>query len=464
MAWRQAGPVVNTTGRATLLVLVALAASAVGAQSRVTLDQAAAVLSTLSSNLPPGLAGLSPEERARAWSTWVDRHDRDVRARLARGDDDSLVNFWLYGTSFTSHPPAIGRAAAMPSATLEDLARRRLDDLLDRVTSPDADERLQFARRVLASRSADPATADGGQRARRFLLETRQRMIAEFAGAERELAAARTRGDGALSGANATIFRDRGISSDTSLLADYGVFVALETIARQRTLAPGSVRRVAVVGPGLDFTNKADGYDFYPQQTLQPFAIVDALRRTGLAAADLRVTTLDINQRVNDHVRNATARATTKPGYVVTLPLDGSERWTSEVLAYWQRWGSAVGTEVPALAPPAVAGLVRTRAVRLDPVVVASVEPRDFNVVVDRLPLPQGERFDLIVATNVLVYYGVFEQALAAANIAAMLEPGGVFVTNTAVVPTAPLRSEAAYLRVAHTTERYDELFWYRRD
>ena len=67
------------------------------------------------------------------------------------------------------------------------------------------------------------------------------------------------------------------------------------------------------------------------------------------------------------------------------------------------------------------------------------------------------------MATNVLVYYDVFEQALAAANVAAMLRPGGVFVTNTAVLPTPPLRATAAYLRVAHTAERYDEMFWYER-
>jgi hypothetical protein len=56
------------------------------------------------------------------------------------------------------------------------------------------------------------------------------------------------------------------------------------------------------------------------------------------------------------------------------------------------------------------------------------------------------------------------DQALAAANVAAMLRPGGLFVTNTAVLPTVPLRPTAAYLRVAHTAERYDEMFWYQRE
>ena len=63
------------------------------------------------------------------------------------------------------------------------------------------------------------------------------------------------------------------------------------------------VRRVAIIGPGLDFTDKQEGYDFYPQQTIQPFAIMDSLVRLGLARAnELSVTTLDLSARVNDHV------------------------------------------------------------------------------------------------------------------------------------------------------------------
>ena len=392
-----------------------LVSSPAAAQSRVTFEQAAPVLNALPSNLPIGLRGRATTEVARLWPSWVEQHDRDVRARLGRGDEDSLVNFWLYGTSFTSHPPAIARASPLP-ASHDDIVNGRLDDLLDRVRDPGDNERLQFASRVLAQPNAE--------RARRFLIDARARMIREFDGTERTLAAARPGGDGALAAANATIFRDRGLSSDTSILSDYSVHVALETIARQRTLAPGSVRRVAVVGPGLDFTNKADGYDYYPQQTIQPFGLINALRRLGLAAADLQVTTFDINARVNEHLKNAASRAASPSGYVVTLPLDGHEAWTGAVLDYWQQWGNAIGNEVAAVPPPAAAGIVKTRAVRVQPAVVSSITPRDLNIVVDRLPLRDDERFDLIVATNVLVYYDVFEQALAAANIACDAQAG----------------------------------------
>jgi hypothetical protein len=431
-------------------------------QARVTFEQASHVLEAMQSSLPEAFRERSLQQIARLWPQWIEQHDRDVRARLERGDEDSLVNFWLYGTSFTSRPPALVGAAA-PPGSFDDIVAGRLEDLLDRVTTPGDDERLQFTGRTLVARNADPASVGGRDRARRFLRDARQRMIREFADAERTVAAARPGGGGALAAANATLFRDRGLSSDTSILSDYGVHVALEAIAHQRTLSPGSVRRVAIVGPGLDFTNKTDGYDYYPQQTIQPFALVDALRRVGLAGADLQVTTFDINTRVNDHLQNAAARAASPSGYVVTLPLDGREVWTDSVLAYWRQWGNAIGNEVTATPPPAAAGLVKARAVRIHSAVVSSIVPRDLNVVVDRLT-GERERFDLIVATNVLLYYDVFEQALAAANVAAMLRPGGLFVTNTAIFPTSPLRPAATYQRVSHTASRYDEVFWYRRE
>lgn len=433
-------------------------------QTRVTFEQAAPVFTALPSNLPPGLRGLSTEQIARQWTSWVEQHDRDVRARLARGDEDSLVNFWLYGTSFTAHPPAIARAAPGSPSALDDILEGRLNDLLDGIMTPRDNERLQFAHRVLAGRDADPRQSGGRERARAFLLDARQRMIREFAGTDQALAAAKAGGAAALTAANATIFRSRGLSSDTSLLADYSVHVGLESIASQGTLARGSVRRVALVGPGLDFTNKADGYDYYPQQTIQPFALINSLRRLRLAAADLQVTTFDISARVNEHLKHAPARAASRSGYVVTLPLDGEEAWTKPLLAYWQQWGDLIGEEIAGIRPPGAAGAIQTRSVRIQPGVVTSIVPRDLNLVIDRLPVGDDERFDLIVATNVLVYYDLFEQALAASNAAAMLRPGGVFVTNTAVLPTPPLRATASYLRVAHTADRYDEIFWYQRE
>ena len=79
------------------------------------------------------------------------------------------------------------------------------------------------------------------------------------------------------------LFRTRGLSLDTSLAANYSVEQALAAMKARGLLKPGAVRRVAIVGPGLDFADKDVGFDFYPQQTLQPFAVLDSLKRLGLA-------------------------------------------------------------------------------------------------------------------------------------------------------------------------------------
>lgn len=67
------------------------------------------------------------------------------------------------------------------------------------------------------------------------------------------------------------------------------------------------------------------------------------------------------------------------------------------------------------------------------------------------------------MVTNLLVYYTPFEQAVAAANRAAMLGPGGVLVTNDALLATPALRL-AGQIAVEHLSSPRtgDTLYWYR--
>jgi chemotaxis methyl-accepting protein methylase len=88
---------------------------------------------------------------------------------------------------------------------------------------------------------------------------------------------------------------------------------------------------------------------------------------------------------------------------------------------------------------------VRVRAVEVEPAVVAAVTPRDVNVVLERLdPLQADEQFDLIIATNVLLYYDRFEQGLALTNIGKMLRPGAFFLTNYSITPIEPFDKSPA--------------------
>src|SRR6185436_7415091 len=132
---------------------------------------------------------------------------------------------------------------------------------------------------------------------------------------------------------------------------------------------------------------------------------------------------------------------------------------------FWKTFGGRIGEDTKAPEPPRGSTL-DIRAVRIRPEIVLSIDPRDVNVVLERLALPAGERFDLIVATNVLVYYDLFEQSLALANVSAMLRPGGVLLSNNVLPepPGVPMRS------IGSSTSFYsdrpddnDHVVWYQR-
>jgi hypothetical protein len=250
------------------------------------------------------------------------------------------------------------------------------------------------------------------------------------------------------------------------LLPNFAIERALVSIKSQGLLTAGSVRRVGIIGPGLDFTDKQDGYDFYPQQTIQPFAIIDTLLRLGLArAAGLKVTTLDLSPRINDHIRRARARAQTGASYVVQLPRDSQGRWKPEAVSYWSKFGDQIGVPVAPVSVPTGAGEVKLRAVRIRPATVSSITPEDLNIVVQSRDAAPGDKFDLIIATNILVYYDVFEQSLALSNIERMLRPGGFLLSNNALLelPSTKMHS-VGYETVVYSDKPNDgdHIVWYQ--
>src|SRR6185436_2192144 len=194
-----------------------------------------------------------------------------------------------------------------------------------------------------------------------------------------------------------TLFRDRGIALDTSLRPAFALDEALRDALERGLLKAGSVRRVAVVGPGLDFVDKAEGQDFYPPQSMQSLALADSLVRLGLArAGSLRVTAFDISPRVLDHLARGRRAAAAGEGYVLQLPRP-REGWAAPFEGYWRRFGDAVAGPAEAVKPPPSAGPLEVRAVRVRPELAARVRPVDLNVVYQRQELPAAERFDLAV-------------------------------------------------------------------
>ena len=255
---------------ALVLVVGSRALSAQLAAQTVPRAEVDRVLAALSGTVPAELSARLGSDPA-AWPQWLAEHRTSVRARLDRGDEDSLVNLWLYGTTFTDLPPARGRT---------DNVEARLDHFIAALAAQGNNERLAFAREVLGRRGIDIASRGGADAARRLLTQAHTRALTEFSRTDDALrSAARTSDPAAALAVQSTIFRDRGLSSDTSILVDYALERTLEALKAAGTLGAGAVRRVAIVGPGLDFINKADGYDFYPQQTIQPVAVTDSLLR-----------------------------------------------------------------------------------------------------------------------------------------------------------------------------------------
>ncbi len=237
--------------------------------------------------LPPALSAASDVEAV--WPAWIAAHDRAIRTRVLAGDDESVLNLLLFGTTFTSRARATEREIAQLSGTTnrDRLVDGRIDDLVAGAASPGDNQRLLFTRDLLVRHGFDVTRDDGRAGARRFLRESLAHMAADVARIDRAVETARALNpSGADATASTTLFRERGLSTDTSIFSSFGIERAVDGLSATGTLGEGTVRRVAIVGPGLDFVDKRDGFDFYPPQTIQPFAVIDSLTRYRLASAD----------------------------------------------------------------------------------------------------------------------------------------------------------------------------------
>ena len=471
-------PIPRSHARTVVVLLLVstggLAAAAAIAPARfVRFSEVRSTVTELAGKLPPELNSLSPEQLEAAWPGWVAAHDRDIRARLDQGDEDTIVNWMLFGTSFTSRPRAVLGAVESGAAGDQELVLRRtialiqgrLDDLVMALAAPGTDERRLFARALLQRKGLRFATAADREAVRDYLLGAMMRVAAEQDQIDQELAATSDTEAMTEFVRRSRLFRSRGLSLDTSLVANYSVEQALAAMKARGLLAPGAVGRVAIVGPGLDFADKDVGLDVYPQQTLQPFGVLEALDRLGLApSSGAEIVALDISPRIVDHVTRARARAVKNVGYTLNLALPKSVAWLPEVRAYWKTFGDRIGAPAAPPASKVIADLADVRAVRVRPAVVNRLSVLNVNMVTDRL---DAEPFDLIIATNVFIYYDVLDQTLALSNVEAMLKPGGFLLANFSAPELASVRirrvdtTTTLYARTATENIR-DFMVWYQ--
>ena len=439
-----------------VISLLALAAGALSLSSLAALSAQiqppAAYLSYAQAS--PVFAALNESPPTAAeWGRWIATADAATRARGAQGDETSIVNLLLFGTSFTTQPRITSRQ--LDGKEIGAAVEERIRDFERALALPGSNERLQFARRVLPD----------GALVKARLLSMIDRSMKEEETHARLIGQAHALGDPSLEFAERSrMYRNRGLASDTSVRINFAVDEALQRIVAAG-LAAG-VRHVAIIGPGLDVVDKQEGHDFYPPQTIQPFAVIDSLVRAGLAEPDaLTVTTLDVSARVNDHIGQMTRRARAGAPYMMHLPLDGSVAWSPELLRYFTGFGGAIGSAVPVTLPPAV-GPLRLRGVAVRPPVVDRISARDVNITAQTLTLSDAERFDLIIGTNIFIYYDRLQQGLAMASVARMLRPGGLLLSNNALVevPSIGMRS-IGYSKTLYSNreEDGDLIIWYQK-
>jgi hypothetical protein len=392
------------------------------------------------------------------------KEDAEIRARLDRGEEDTLVNLLRFGVTFTKEyridDPYLFKYGQ--STLVNAFAENRANDLVRAMASGNANEGVAHLRAFLEKKGYSFATPKDRARVKSYLLANLARMRDEI---RRYISQTQA-------GGRFQLFEDRGISLDTNLWPDFLIDQHLANMVRKGLLSPGSVHRVAVVGPGLDFANKEMGNDFYPRQTIQPFAVLDSLVRLGLSnPASVELYTLDISSEVNFHMARARKNAAAGRAYVVQLPWNTAARMTDEYrqafTEYWEKLGSSIGEPVPPIAvPAAAAAATETRAVKIRPAVVLRITPLDTNIVIERPALASQRGFDLIIGTNVFVYFAEFEQALARLNMALMLNPVGFALSNDRLPGSAAdgLADSLETTQIfARNPDRTEYMFTYQR-
>jgi CheR methyltransferase, SAM binding domain len=409
----------------TAAALVAAPAQGPGARSITWQDLPTAIQERLQHD------GLSEH----GFADWRDQLAALTANRVREGDLDALVYYGLQSTAFTRAAPiepALS-ARALVQALDADERRAYLDggDLAMARVPPAA--RTRLASLVEALPSAPPATRLAAFRAvvdaavpnasdrEAFVLGHYLRAMRFLY--KKEFGAARPEDAASI----AVLYQTRGISTDTSVEAGYLVALGLATL---HALEPArQIRQVLIVGPGLDLAPRTGLLEAGPPETYQPYAVIDALLARGLARLeDLVVVGGDVNPRVVAHLE-ASRENRVELTLVSGIGDGGGVTLLDDYRQYFAALGTAVGETQPApVLPDRYRGHLR-KTLRVRAAVSAAVRGARLDVATERL----GEnRFDLIVATNVLPYLDDAQLALAMSNMAAMLAPGGVLLHNEA--------------------------------
>jgi hypothetical protein len=370
-----------------------------------------------------------------SFDAYVDGIRADNARRVREGDLDHLVHYLLQSSRITTAPPIepalsarhlveslapVRRAAflrrdARADPPIPKDVASRIDALLRAIEAPRGDARLTYFGALL-----DTAFPDRPARAAGLAGEYFRVMAFDY---QKEFVAQR---DAAPAAAVAELYRRRGLSTDTAVEAGYVVHLGLGVL---KGLEPTRrVRRVLIIGPGLDLAPRTALDESAPPQSYQPWAVIDAVLGLGLAeAGSLEVVAADINPRVVAHLQRTREHP---PLLRVATSLREGDGLTlaPDYVDYVDRFGAAL-VELPAGPARALGpGGPRGKTVSVSARAARTLQAAPLDTVTERLG--GGQRFDLIIATNILPYFDDTQLALALSNVAGMLLPDGAFLHN----------------------------------
>jgi len=381
---------------------------------------------------------LPPFANANDWDSWLYTRDMQIRTQAERGVEDSISGFILFGTSFTTLP-RIARAKDATNAAggLTPATKARIDAFIKAL-----DERDDIRFRTILD----------------FL--RRQRVVAEelpaFLGGIIRRSALEHSADEHLH-ASAT---------SELLTVDFAIEEALKALKAKGAL-PSKVRRIAIIGAGLDFAGTAQNYDFYQPQTITPFAVLETALRLNLAQpGEAQVTVFELSSFALANLRSTTAKARAGGAPVLQLPQHTADGWNAAAVAYWKHFGELIGTGTTALVIPTELHELETRAVTIKPQVAARISSEDMDVVTQSAETAQTPPSDLVIALNAISNFDGIEQTLALQNIAEMMAPGAVFLADAGVPAVIPQELEnlgAQHIRFSDRGTAHDVAAFRRR-
>lgn len=319
---------------------------------------------------------------------WLAAINESTAKRVRDGEWDHVVFYALQASHFTKLPPiepAVSAKLWKQAGRIPADASLRLAAFL---AAPPQDDRHRLMRKMV-SNPAELRTEY--ERAMGFLYEK------EWASQSRDGAARRDH--------VATLYQTRGHSTDTELRSTYGVHIGLSTLKSLDTQRP--IRRVLLIGPGLNWAPRTGFRDDEQPQSYQPYALADSLIRLGLSrAGQVSIDCVDVNPRVVEHIN---VFPDTPRRLVLHYP-PGDEEWRGYFDGLGQSTGRRGSREIEVGRDIAK----RIRAIRM-------------NVLTERA---ESGAYDLAVATNVLLYFNDRELGLALSNVAYALSAGGHLIHN----------------------------------